>query len=158
MGGGNRLTFRRPIASSTPSSRERFVVEPERGEGHGARMTAIEEPTPVGRNEWERLIRRARLPLATKAIGYTLAQYATAKTGADAHPGVARLARVCCVDEKTVKRHLTALREAGFLVRKQEDKWRRRVALGIADDYQLTAPADYLDRPDYLDPNEQEPS
>ncbi|GAA0189737.1 hypothetical protein GCM10008944_01500 [Cytobacillus oceanisediminis] len=117
-------------------------------------MTDTDAPTPVGRMEWERLVRRADLPLATKAIGYTLAQYSN-KAGGSAHPGVARLARVCRVDEKTVKRHLTALREAGFLVRKQEDQWRRRVALGIADDYQLTAPVDYLERSTYLDPDEQ---
>lgn len=114
-----------------------------------------EAPIPVGRFEWEACLRRADLAPLTKLLAYTVAQYATTKSGANAHPGVSRLARVCRVDEKTVKRHLTVLRETGFLLRAQEDHWRRRVALGIADTYQLTVPRDFTERSTYLDPDER---
>lgn len=105
-------------------------------------------PQPIGRFDWERIVRRVQIPSGVKFLALMMATYAD-PDGSRVHPGVERLARVMGVSEPTVKRSLAVLRSYGLIVLvKQGNRWANQ-----ADDYQLAVPSNLLDLP-MLDPNE----
>jgi hypothetical protein len=111
--------------------------------------------TIQSRYEWERLMRRVRLKPMTKYVGMLLAQYANTD-GTNAFPSVAKLARVGCISERTVRTGLTELREFGLIKRVQKGGMRGTQA--IPDVHTLTIPVDFLDRFDLLTPGEDDPN
>ncbi|MFC9838958.1 helix-turn-helix domain-containing protein [Rhodococcus sp. NPDC127530] len=109
---------------------------------------ATAELSPVGRFEWERIIRRVKMPASTKHLALTLATYADSD-GSRIWPGNERLARVMCVSTSTVERGLKRLRSRGFLQRtKQGNKYAHQ-----ADEHRLTVPSTLLEF-DLLPPDE----
>jgi hypothetical protein len=113
------------------------------------------EHEPMSRFEWERVLRRASLPPATKLVGFVLATYAN-KTGGSIRPGVQRLVDVTRQSRRTVMRALEHLRKVGLVERTFKGSSGGRRAL--ADEYRLTCPVDLLDRMDLLTPNDQVPT
>lgn len=109
----------------------------------------------VERFDWERIVRRARIPAGTKYLALMLATYANAD-GTKVQPGVKRLAIVMQVSRKTVIRGFGDLRELGLVERvKQGNRHAQE-----NDSYRLTAPWDLPDSPhmSLLDPDETEES
>jgi Helix-turn-helix domain len=86
---------------------------------------------------WDRAINKTDMPALRKHVAHTLAQHANAD-GTNAHPGVARLAPECSLSESAVKRHLAALRKAGWIVRTFHASTTGRK--GMADCYDLAVP------------------
>ncbi|MCT9624260.1 hypothetical protein HWD94_03865 [Pseudarthrobacter equi] len=114
---------------------------------------------PVGRFEWERIIRRAIItPPSVKFLGLMMATYASAD-GSRVRPGQARLAAVMGTSISTVERGQRTMEKEGFLemVFKGHSAGRGRNA-GYASEYRLTIPSDLLDRVPMLDPDEKHPS
>jgi hypothetical protein len=107
---------------------------------------------PVTRFDWERVIRRASLPLATKGVALLLASYGN-EDGTKVHPGEERLARVSGVTARSVRRHVAQLRDLHLLLLVS----RANRFQGKADEYRLVVPvkADALRALDMLDPNER---
>jgi hypothetical protein len=105
---------------------------------------------PVARFEWERWLRRVKLPPQVKYLGAIAAMYGNAD-GTQVRPGVERLARVMGVTDRTVKRSLAELRRWGFL--EMTKKGNRHA--GHTDTYRLTVPSNLMDLP-MLDPDEEE--
>ena len=108
------------------------------------------EPKPLGRFDWERVIKRVQMAPGHKYLALTLATYAN-KEGERVRPGIARLARVMQVSEPTVKRGMKWLRDEGFIARTQQGN--RRSTPPQADTYQLTVPMNVLELRQ-LDPDE----
>jgi hypothetical protein len=111
----------------------------------------VTELKPEGRYEWERIVRRVQMPATAKLVAFTIATYAD-KGGNNVRPGVARLAAVSCLSERSVRSGLTCLRELGLVERTvsgSANGMRR-----LTDEYRLTVPADLLERVDLLPPNE----
>jgi hypothetical protein len=77
----------------------------------GSRVPVVTTPLP-----WLRAVRRTKMPLAGKGVALALVTYAN-KDGTNAHPGEARLAADCGINEQSVRRHLAALRDVGLIVR-----------------------------------------
>lgn len=104
-------------------------------------------PTPCGRFEWERIIKRAPMPKGCKYLALTLATFA----GTDGHnirPSVRRLALEMEVSERTVIRALGWLRDEDWIAKtRQGNRW-----LGKTNEYQLTLPPGVLERL-HLDPD-----
>lgn len=113
-----------------------------------------DHPTLTNRYEWERIVRRCRLNPMTKYVGFALAQYANSD-GTNAFPSVAKLARVTCLSERTVRKGLTELRACGLIKRVQKGGMRGTQA--YPDVHALAIPTDLLDRFDLLTPGEDEP-
>lgn len=110
------------------------------------------ELQPCTRFDWERILRRCRIPLATKAVGFVLAQYGDVH-GRHIRPGTDRLAAICDMGERTVRRHLQALRDLGLIVRVRGGGGCGGVRQQAAE-WRLSVPADLLARVDMLDPDE----
>ncbi|WP_409141920.1 helix-turn-helix domain-containing protein [Cellulosimicrobium sp. RS] len=111
-----------------------------------------DDVAPLPRFEWERVVRRARaLPLATKGVAYTLATYAS-DDGRRIFPGEQRLALVCGVSPRMIRKHIATLRAAGLLELVSRADRRH----GRADEHRLTVPTDdeKLAALDLLDPDE----
>lgn len=70
----------------------------------------------VSRFDWERAIDEAPMSLGQRAVLCTLAHFMDNDTGV-ARPSIERLAAILGTDERTVRRHLSAARRAGFLDR-----------------------------------------
>ncbi|MCI0686490.1 MAG: helix-turn-helix domain-containing protein [Sporichthyaceae bacterium] len=70
---------------------------------------------PLGRFDWERLLRRVRMPQETKGLALLLATYGDDK-GESIHPGEPRLAVDWGRDERTIRRHIEALRDTYGLI------------------------------------------
>ncbi|MFE7799051.1 helix-turn-helix domain-containing protein [Nocardia sp. NPDC057440] len=104
---------------------------------------------PMDRFEWERIIRRLRIPAKDKYLALMLATYAESD-GSRVFPGVDRLALVMCTGTATVKRQLATLRDLGLVERVKQGN---RHA-GLADEYRLTIPLNLSDFP-MLTPEEQ---
>jgi len=98
---------------------------------------------PIGRFEWERLIRRAIVPPAVKLLALVLATYAD-PDGTRVRPGTTALAAVTGGSDRTVRRHLTALRQLGLL--QQVSRGGGHGGSGITSEYRLTVPLDLLER------------
>lgn len=94
---------------------------------------------PCGRFEWERVVRRADLPMRLKLVALTMATYADSD-GSRVRPGVDALAAVTGQGESTVRRLVTALRESGFL--ELVARGGGRAGRGRAAEYRLTLPSD----------------
>jgi hypothetical protein len=125
----------------------------------------------VGRFEWERLIRRLRLGFYSGKTkdpkrwvrASTVQQVALAAAtygnldGTRIRPPVKRLARVCELDEKTVRICLQRLRRVNLLEQVSPARSPGRSGgPGRAAEYRMTYPEDLLDRVAYLDPEEKE--
>lgn len=66
---------------------------------------------------WQRALRDSGLPATTKAVGWVLSTWVNDK-GENAHPGEDLLARrLAPMTTRTVRTHLAALRDAGFIER-----------------------------------------
>lgn len=100
-------------------------------------------------------MRRCRMKPLTKYVGMVLAQYAN-NDGTNAFPSVAKLARVTCLSERSVRNALTELRSLGLIVRVQ--KGGMRGTQPIPDVHCLKIPADLLERFDLLTPGEDDPT
>jgi hypothetical protein len=114
---------------------------------------------PLGRFEWERLVRRALIkPPSVKLLGLVMATYAS-KDGTRVRPGQKRLANVMGTSVSTVERGQRALEALGFIemTYKGHSAGRGRSG-GYASEYRLTIPADLLGRIPMLDPDENHPS
>jgi len=90
----------------------------------------------LDRATWTRAI-RGRIPeLRDVAAAHTMASYAN-RDGSNAHPGVARLVKDLMSSDKTVRRALASLIEAGWVT----VSYRARRKLGEADVHCLSVPA-----------------
>lgn len=111
--------------------------------------SAVRELQPCTRFEWERIVRRCRIGRDVKHVAYVLAQYGD-YNGNEIRPGVERLAAVCEMGERTVKRHLATLLGLGLVERLTKGGGRNaRAAL-----YRLSIPTDLLERVEMLGPDE----
>jgi hypothetical protein len=108
---------------------------------------------PAGRFEWERILRRAVLPMRVKFLAFVLASYADAD-GSNVRPGVERLADITGFGTATVKRSLKALRDEYGLLG-QVKRGGGRHGTGSAARYQLTIPEDLFDRVELLSPDDR---
>jgi hypothetical protein len=111
--------------------------------------------TFASRYEWERIMRRCRMKPLTKYVGMVLAQYANTD-GTNAFPSVAKLARVTCLSERSVRNALTELRALGLIKRVQKGGLRGTQA--YPDVHCLVIPADLLERFELLTPGENDPT
>lgn len=100
-------------------------------------------------------MRRCRMKPLTKYVGMVLAQYANSD-GTNAFPSVAKLARVTCLSERSVRTALTELRSLGLIKRVQKGGMRGTQA--IPDVHCLVIPVDLLERFDLLTPGENDPT
>lgn len=112
----------------------------------------ISELHAAGRFEWERVIRRCQVPQPVKLIALMLATYAD-PDGSRVRPGPVVLAAVTGQSERSVKRHLGDLRKLGLLTVTRRGGGRG--GQGRTTEYQLSIPADLLDRVTLLGVNEQ---
>jgi hypothetical protein len=112
---------------------------------------ADDEEAKVSRYDWERWVRRCRLPASTKLVALVMATYA-ARDGSRIFPGVARLAAVTELSERTVRTALGNLRDVGLIERVYPGG--RRGTQAFADVHRLAIPADLMDRVEMLDPDE----
>jgi DNA-binding transcriptional ArsR family regulator len=103
----------------------------------------------AGRYEWERIIRRARLGAPAKSVALAMATYADSD-GSRIYPGVARLAAVTELSERSVRAALKKLRDLGLIER--TFKGGHRGVQAVTDVHRLTIPADLFDRVEMLDP------
>lgn len=80
-------------------------------------------PTPMpSRFEYERAVRSSTLPGLSRLVLFTLATWADVKTGIipdQLNPSLTVLAEGAGMDRSTVRRHLNALEEAGWVGRKR---------------------------------------
>lgn len=113
---------------------------------------AEDDAVPTDRFEWERIIRRAVIPGPQKLLALTLATYADGD-GSRVRPGIDLLAAVTCTSEKTVRRHLDAIRRLGLL--QVVARGGGRGGKGKTTQYQLVIPVDLLERVELLTPGER---
>lgn len=113
---------------------------------------------------WVRVLRRAELGFGEgkKRIRSNIVQHVAMMActygnpdGSRIRPGLARLARVCRLDQETVRRCLARLRQLGLFRRVFEGRLAGRAG-GLSDEYQLDIPDDIGDRVAMLDPDETE--
>ena len=92
--------------------------------------------TPVGKGEWEVLIRRVAIPNATKLVALLAATYGS-PNGSNVRPSVKRMAlELNETSERHILEQLSVLRELGLL------EVVRKHGPGRATVYQLTFPSD----------------
>lgn len=113
------------------------------------------ELEPIGRYEWERLVRRARLPKPVKLLALVLATHAD-PDGSRVRPGLPVLASVTGDSERNVRRLLALLVDELGLLR-QVARGGGRGGKGRASVYRLTIPVDLLDRLEMLSPEDAPP-
>lgn len=111
-------------------------------------MTAVPEPDttaprPVGRFEWEAVLRRLALPKEVKYVGFVMATYAD-PNGTRIRPGAAELAAAVGDAESTLRRRVSFLRKAGLIL--QTSRGGGRNGAGRATEYRLTLPPDLLEQ------------
>lgn len=100
-------------------------------------------PRPVGRYEWEALLRRAELPKDIKYVGLLLATFADSD-GSRVRPGEAELALAAGEGASTVRKRVKVLRELGLIA--LVARGGGRGGKFKASVYRLTMPLDLLDR------------
>lgn len=100
---------------------------------------------------WRRVIRRARLGSSVTLVASILADFAN-PDGTRIRPGNERLVAATELADKTVRRALERLREAGLIERVFSGSKSGRK--GLADEYRLTIPGDLTDRVPMLAPDE----
>lgn len=109
------------------------------------------ELMPIGRFDWERIIRRVRMHSSRREVALLLATWAD-PDGSRVRPGRETLATVLDKHPRTVTRILDDLRDWGFI--QQTRRGGGRGGSGITSEYQLTCPTDLLDgRFDVLGPD-----
>lgn len=110
-------------------------------------MTAAEaEPAttrPVGRYEWEAVLRRLELPKEVKYVGFVMATYAD-PNGTRIRPGAAELAAAVGDAESTLRRRVSFLRKAGLIL--QTARGGGRNGAGRPTEYRLSLPTDLLEQ------------
>jgi len=111
-------------------------------------MTAVPEPEPttprpVGRFEWEAVLRRLELPKEVKYVGFVMATYAD-PNGTRVRPGAAELAAAVGDAESTLRRRVSFLRKHGLIA--QTSRGGGRNGAGRATEYRLTLPVDLLEQ------------
>lgn len=111
-----------------------------------------DDPTALRRFDWERLVKRARMSPSTKLVALTIATYAD-KGGNRMYPGVAKLAAVTGLSDKTVRTALRVLRDDLWLIERTYEG-SRNGRRGLADEYRLRRPHDIEQRTHMLDPTE----
>ncbi|MFD6069295.1 helix-turn-helix domain-containing protein, partial [Amycolatopsis lurida] len=111
-------------------------------------MTAVQAddpnaPRPVGRYEWESVLRRVTLPDDLKYAALLLGTYAD-PDGTRVRPGEPELAAAMGKSKATARRRVSALQEMGFV--RLVSRGGGRGAAARASVYRLTLPSDLLDR------------
>lgn len=116
-----------------------------------------EEPElePMGRYEWERLVRRVAMPKPLKLVALLLATWSD-PDGTRVRPGTAVLAAVTGDTERTITRLLAQLRGLGLV--KVVSRGGGRAGRGKATEYRLCFPTDLLERVRVLRPDFTTPS
>lgn len=112
---------------------------------------ADEDPTAINRYDWERVVRRVRMNPSAKLVALAIATYAS-KGGTSMYPGVAKLAAVTGLTDKTVRAALKTLRTVGLLERTFDGSKNGR--RGLADEYRMRRPVDLFERVHTLDVGE----
>jgi hypothetical protein len=107
---------------------------------------------PVGRYEWERIIRRAVMPKAVKYVALILATYADAD-GSRVRPGIDVLAAVAGEGQSTVRKRVAELRTTYGLL-DVVSRGGGRNGSGKAAEYRLVMPVDLLERVEMLPPGD----
>jgi len=134
-----RSDKRRPFDPATRKKRAKKVYDTAPAKGRDA-----------NRFDWYDAFREANLPLAAKALGFTLSTYGN-RFGDRNFPGLARLATNLGLDERTVRTNLTLLETAGW-IRKTSDYAQGPNRI-YADVYQLTIPDTFVSsKPPKVDP------
>lgn len=110
------------------------------------------ELQPCTRFEWERIVRRCQIQQQTKLVGFVLAQYGDVH-GRGIRPGTDRLAAVCGMSERTVRRHLQVLRDLALILRVRNGGGRGERGPDAAE-WRLIVPSDLLERVEMLGPDE----
>lgn len=111
----------------------------------------------VGAREWVDVVSRLRLDTVQtpktkvaartiKAIAFRLAWWADGSDGTRVFPGPARIAVVCQVDYKTVKRVYEVLRDLRLITLVSAARGPQGKRSRVGDEYRLTIPSDLLDR------------
>lgn len=96
---------------------------------------------PIGRFEWERLVRRIRLPEPVRLTAFILATFAD-PDGSNIRPGMPLLTACRDKSERTCQRHLATLIALGLIaVTERGNQYGLRTSV-----YRLTAPDDLGDR------------
>jgi hypothetical protein len=98
---------------------------------------------PLGLFEWTKVIRRTKLPTATKAVALILGSYADTKTGYKVRPGQARIAREACMTDRSVRTHLRELERLGLIY--CTERGSNMGTAGAASHYVLTALVDLIE-------------
>lgn len=108
---------------------------------------------PIGRYEWERLVRRIVMPGQHKLVALLLATWAD-PDGSRVRPGIELVAASIGRSERTAAAVVRSLcRDWGLL--EQVERGGGRGGTGKTARYRLTIPTDLLDRHVLLDPNGQ---
>lgn len=119
----------------------------------------------VSARDWVDVVSRIRLDTAkvngpkvaartVKAVAWRIAWFADGLDGTRVFPGPARLAVVCELDYKTVKRTYAVLRALALLTQVAYGRGPQGSRPRKADEYRLTIPPDLLDRVTVLSPLE----
>lgn len=111
-------------------------------------MTAVKAddpnaPRPVGRYEWEAIIRRLNLSMKTSYVALVMATYAD-PDGTRIRPTAPELAAAARMGESTVARYVRELRNAGLIVKTRRGGGRN--GTGRPNEYRLTVPLDLLEK------------
>lgn len=111
----------------------------------------LDDLNPARRFEWERVVRRVRMPVTTRCVAFLLASYGN-PDGTRIRPGRERLARVADVNPKTISRSITVLRSMGLIALVSAGSGSSHHQ--VAAEYMLTLPPNVLDELPMLDPSE----
>ncbi|WP_150117191.1 hypothetical protein [Arthrobacter sp. ERGS1:01] len=118
-------------------------------------MTGERTLEGIHRFDWETIVRRVQMPLATKGIALLLATYSDTPTGESIYPGHTKLAAVACASKSTVERAIKTLRSIGLIEEVAPGRSRGRNGGGLAAVYRLTLPSDLMESVAMLDPDEK---
>lgn len=116
-------------------------------------VETVDELMPMGRYEWERLIRRAALPQTVKLLAFVLASYAD-PDGSRVRPGNDVLASVLDLSSRSVRRLMNELTDRYGLLQLVM-RGGGRGGQGRTTVYRLTIPTDLLERVELLPPTER---
>jgi hypothetical protein len=107
----------------------------------------VTDSQPLGRFAWERIVKRVKMPRATKLTALTLATFSD-RDGSNVRPGEEQLAADLDMSTRQVRRHVTRLRdEYGLIDRVQRGGSRSK----YPDVYRLVLPDDLADRVEFTD-------
>ena len=98
----------------------------------------------LGFFEWTKIVRRTKLPTATKAVALILGTYADTKTGYKVRPGQARIAREAGMTDRSVRTHLRELERVGLIYCTEQGS--NMGTAGAASHYVLTALVDLIEQ------------